>query len=69
MKAIAITLFIALSCMAMESILAKYLLVDLDQTKTGTKSLNDHKSTKSILLLTKQLNTYEYFYTFIRRCS
>ena len=39
MKPIAIILFITLSCMAMQSIMAKYLLVEIDQHKTESKFL------------------------------
>ena len=52
MKAIAITLFITLSYMAIESVLAKYLLVDLDPTKTDGKYLHDYTVYK------KQRNLY-----------
>ena len=39
MKPIAIILFITLSSMAMQSIMAKYLLVEIDQHKTESKFL------------------------------
>ena len=43
MKLISIILFITLSCMAMEIVIARYILVDLDQTKAISKCLQDYE--------------------------
>ena len=52
MKPIAIILLITSSCMAMKSVMAKYILVDLDQAKPGSKSLQDYVSTNKCLFYT-----------------